>query len=157
MYFLEVPIFKRYELKYYLSFSSPDDVTFGIFKKMLCINLPLFLYVKNTIKVKSWLEKCYPNSVPSRATVKRQFAKFNHDRRIQSRMMIISDFASKWDSWWISWIHRNQNDCHELSLSSQWKPSKRLDTRIVYGTFYGTLFFEQHKFRLAFEGWNHYI
>jgi len=35
---------------------------------------------KNTVSAKTWLDKCYPDSAPSKATVERWFADFKRGR-----------------------------------------------------------------------------
>lgn len=39
-----------------------------------------FLMGKNTITAKAWLDKCYPDSAPSRQTVEKWFADFKRGR-----------------------------------------------------------------------------
>ena len=39
-----------------------------------------FLMGKNTVTAKAWLDKCYPDSAPSKATVERWFAEFKRGR-----------------------------------------------------------------------------
>lgn len=40
-----------------------------------------FLMGKNTVTAKAWLDKCYPDSAPSKATVERWFAEFKRGRK----------------------------------------------------------------------------
>ena len=39
-----------------------------------------FLMGKNTVQAKQWIEKCYPDSCPSKATICRWFAEFKRGR-----------------------------------------------------------------------------
>ena len=50
------------------------------FESISCIDLSLIFDGKNTITAKAWLDKCYPDSAPSKATVERWFAEFKCGR-----------------------------------------------------------------------------
>ncbi|XP_071745443.1 uncharacterized protein [Lepeophtheirus salmonis] len=49
-------------------------------KQFRVLILNAFLKGKNTVQAKAWLEKCYPDSAPSKTTIKRWFADFKRGR-----------------------------------------------------------------------------
>jgi histone-lysine N-methyltransferase SETMAR len=49
-------------------------------KQFRVLILHCFLMGKNTITAKAWLDKCYPDSAPSRQTVEKWFAEFKRGR-----------------------------------------------------------------------------
>ena len=67
------------------SFSGFNEATFVIFKTMEKTEFRVlikhcFLMGKNTVQVKQWLDKCYPDSAPSIQMVEKWFADFKRGR-----------------------------------------------------------------------------
>lgn len=69
----------------FTSYSGLSDATFDIFKTMDSNQFRVLIYHcylmgKNTVQAQQWLEKCYPDSAPSKTTICRWFAEFKRGR-----------------------------------------------------------------------------